>query len=55
MQWAQTRPDLVEQQLPNLSIRQSSESLCQHGGDEQSTSEPFHGVVRAHKLSLLFD
>ena len=55
MQWAQTRRDLVEQQLPDLSVRQSGEPLCQHGGNQQNTSEPLHGVVRVHKLSLLFD
>lgn len=55
MQRAQTRPDLVKQQLPDLSIGQSGESLCQRGGDQQGPSEPFHGVVRVHKLSLLFD
>jgi len=41
--------------LPDLAIRQSGESLRQHGGDQQGTSEPFHGAVRVHKLSLLFD
>ena len=55
MQRAQTRRDLVEQQLPNLSIRQSGEPLCQHGGNQQSTGEPLHGVFRVHELSLLFD
>jgi len=54
-QGTQPWPDLVEQQLPDLAIRQSGESLCQHRGDQQSTSEPFHGAVRAHKLSLLLD
>lgn len=54
-QGTQLWPDLVEQKLPDLAIRQQRELICQHGGEQQRTSKPFHGAVRAHKLSLLFD
>jgi hypothetical protein len=41
--------------LPNLSIRQSGESLCQHGWDQHGGGEPLHSVAGAQAPPLLVD
>src|SRR5208282_4994229 len=48
-------PDLVQQKLPDLAIRQSRESLCQRGGDQHGGGEPLHWVAGAQAPPLLFN
>jgi hypothetical protein len=54
-QGTQPRPDLVKQQLADLAIRQSGESLCQDSGDQHGGGEPLHGVAEAQAPPLFLD
>ena len=54
-QGVQTWPDLVEQQLPYLAIRQSGEPIRQHGGDQHGGGEPVRRVAGAHAPPLFLD
>ena len=54
-QGAKPRPDLVEQKLPDLAIRQSCESVRQDSGDQHGGGEPLHWVAGAQAPPLFLD